>query len=132
MLAPISLYPDPLLAQVLMAATYPLEVVEAARWVKANPKVKGNKAVKAAENQPCGVSVKSLVVFPEELAMMNEKLDWKQKVGDTFLAQQKDVLDSVQRLRRQAYDPRNLKSPDEPSWACPVSSPFGAPNAQAL
>src|SRR5262245_1157027 len=98
LVAPIALYPDDLLSQVLMAATYPLEIVQAARWAKANPNVKGDAAVKAVESQPWDVSVKSLVAFPQILEPMNEKIDWTQKLGDAFLADQKAVLDAVQRL----------------------------------
>jgi hypothetical protein len=77
------------LAQVLMASTYPLEIVHAARWVKENPKLKGEAAVKAVENQPWDTSVKSMVEFPQILGPMNDKLDWTQRLGDAFLAQQK-------------------------------------------
>lgn len=110
LVAPIALYPDALLAQVLMASTYPLEVVHAARWVKQNPKLKGDAAVKAVENQPWDVSVKSLVAFPQILGPMNDKLDWTQRLGDAFLAQQQDVFAAVQRLRKQARDAGNLQS----------------------
>jgi len=110
LLAPIALYPDSLLAQILMAATYPLEVVQAARWSKANPKLDGDAAVKKVEGESWDVSVKSLVAFPNVLEMMNEKLDWTQKLGDAFLAQQKDVAEAIQRLRRQAKDAGNLQS----------------------
>ena len=113
LVAPIALYPDSLLSQVLMAATYPLEVVQAARWVKANPNVKGEAAVKAVESQPWDVSVKSLVAFPQALEPMNEKLDWTQKLGDAFLADQKAVLDAVQRLRQRADKSGNLKSNEQ-------------------
>ncbi|MGV0952423.1 MAG: DUF3300 domain-containing protein, partial [Azonexus sp.] len=108
--APIALYPDALLSQILMASTYPLEVVSAARWAKANPDVKGDAALKKVENETWDVSVKSLAAFPSILDMMNEKLDWTQKLGDAFLAQQKDVLASVQRLRKLAKDNGNLES----------------------
>jgi len=110
LVAPIALYPDDLLSQVLMASTYPLEVVQAARWVKANPNVKGEAAVKAVEKQSWDVSVKSLVAFPQVLEPMNEKLDWTQKLGDAFLADQKSVLDAVQRLRQRADQAGNLNS----------------------
>ena len=110
LLAPIALYPDSLLAQILMAATYPLEIVQAARWSKANPKLNGDAAVKKAEGENWDVSVKSLVAFPNVLEMMNEKLDWTQKLGDAFLAQQKDVAAAIQRLRRQAQNAGNLQS----------------------
>jgi Protein of unknown function (DUF3300) len=113
LVAPIALYPDDLLSQVLMASTYPLEVVQAARWVKANPNVKGDAAVKAVENQNWDVSVKSLVAFPQVLEPMNDKLDWTQKLGDAFLADQKSVLDAVQRLRLRAEQAGNLKSTEQ-------------------
>jgi len=96
-----------------MASTYPLEIVHAARWVKANPKVKGDAAVKAVENQPWDTSVKSLVAFPQILEPMSDKLDWTQKLGDAFLAQQKDVFDAVQRLRARAQESGNLKSNEQ-------------------
>jgi hypothetical protein len=108
LVAPIALYPDSLLAQVLMASTYPLEVVHAARWVKEHPDLKGDAAVKAAQDQPWDVSVKSLVAFPQVLVPMNEKLDWTQKLGDAFLVQEKDVLAAVQRLRVRAQQAGNL------------------------
>jgi hypothetical protein len=110
LVAPIALYPDSLLSQVLMASTYPLEVVHAARWVKAHRNLKGDAAVKAVENEPWDVSVKSLVAFPQVLEPMNDKLDWTQKLGDAFLASQKDVLDAVQRLRVRAQQAGNLTS----------------------
>ena len=113
LVAPIALYPDDLLSQVLMASTYPLEIVQAARWAKANPNVKGDAAVKAVENQTWDVSVKSLVAFPQILEPMNEKLDWTQKLGDAFLADQKSVLDAVQRLRAKAEQSGNLKSTEQ-------------------
>jgi Protein of unknown function (DUF3300) len=113
LVAPIALYPDSLLSQVLMASTYPLEVVYAARWVKANPNVKGDAAVKAVANEPWDVSVKSLVAFPQVLEPMSDKLDWTQKLGDAFLAQEKDVLDAVQRLRARAHEAGNLKSNEQ-------------------
>jgi hypothetical protein len=113
LVAPIALYPDSLLSQVLMASTYPLEVVQAARWVEANPSVKGDAAVKAVESQPWDVSVKSLVAFPQILQPMNEKLDWTQKLGDAFLADEKAVLDAVQRLRQRAQQSGNLQSNEQ-------------------
>lgn len=110
MLAPVALYPDPLLMQVLMAATYPLDVVKATNWSKAHPDKKGDAAVQAVAPEPWDVSVKSLVAFPQVLLVMSDKIDWTQKLGDAFLGQQKDVLDSVQRLRRQAQAAGNLTS----------------------
>ncbi|MCP3720738.1 DUF3300 domain-containing protein [Paraburkholderia sp. CNPSo 3281] len=113
LVAPIALYPDSLLAQVLMASTYPLEIVHAARWVKANANVKGDAAVKAVQNEPWDTSVKSLVAFPQILEPMNDRIDWTQKLGDAFLAQQKDVFDAVQRLRARAQESGNLKSNEQ-------------------
>ena len=115
LLAPIALYPDDLVAQVLMASTYPLEIVEAARWAKKpeNAKLTGEALDKALAAQSWDVSVKSLVPFKDVLANMDEKLDWTQKLGDAFLAQQKDVMDAVQRLRSRADEAGNLKSNEQ-------------------
>jgi hypothetical protein len=110
MLAPIALYPDALLAQTLMAAGYPLEVVEAARWSAANPNLKGDAAVAAVKDKSWDVSVKSLTAFPQVLKMMNDQLDWTQKIGDAMIAEQKDVAESVQRLRAKAAAAGNLKT----------------------
>lgn len=113
MLAPVALYPDSLLAQVLMASTYPLEVVQADRWAKQNKGLKGDALTAALEKQPWDPSVKSLVNFSQVLAMMSEKLDWTQKLGDAFLAQQKDVMAAVQVLRKKAAEAGNLKTTKE-------------------
>ncbi|MCU0561122.1 MAG: DUF3300 domain-containing protein [Desulfobacterales bacterium] len=112
-LAPIALYPDSLLAQVLMASTYPLEIVQADRWAKQNKELKGEALTGALEKQNWDPSVKSLVNFPQVLAMMSEKLDWTQKLGDAVLAQQKEVMETVQRLRRKAVDAGTLKTTAE-------------------
>jgi hypothetical protein len=101
------------LSQVLMASTYPLEIVQAARWVQANPKVTGDAAVKAVEKEAWDVSVKSLVAFPQILLPMNEKLDWTQRLGDAFLSQQADVMAAAQRLRQQAHQAGTLKSNEQ-------------------
>lgn len=100
--APIALYPDSLLAQVLMASTYPLEVVEAARWRKEHPGLEDKALDDALKSQSWDASVKSLVAFPQVLTMMNEELAWTQKLGDAFLAQQSDVMYAVQLLRGKA------------------------------
>jgi hypothetical protein len=110
LLSPVALYPDTLLSQTLMAATYPLEVVEAARWSQANPNLKGDAAVTAVKDKSWDVSVKSLVAFPQTLSMMNANLDWTQKVGDAMIGQQKDVADSIQRLRARAAAAGTLKT----------------------
>ncbi len=108
MLAPIALYPDALLAQVLVAATYPIEVVQADRWVKNNKNLRGDQLNAAMDKQSWDLSVKALVPFPQVLAMMSDKLDWTQRLGDAFLAQQADVMDTVQALRRKAKAQGNL------------------------
>jgi len=113
MLAPIALYPDPLLSQVLMASSYPLEVVEADRWSRAHPELRGDAAVNAVEEQSWDPSVKSLVAFPQVLHTMDDKLDWTERLGDAFLAQQDAVMDTVQRLRHKARDAGNLDSNEE-------------------
>ncbi|OFZ89727.1 MAG: hypothetical protein A2W21_15280 [Betaproteobacteria bacterium RBG_16_66_20] len=110
MLAPIALYPDPLLAQVLMAATYPLEVAAAARWSRANPGLQGDDAVRAVEYEDWDPSVKSLVAFPQLLARMDENPDWTRRLGEAFLAQEPHVMDTVQQLRRRARAAGQLAS----------------------
>jgi hypothetical protein len=112
-LAPIALYPDPLVSQILMASTYPLELVQADRWAKQNSKLKGDALTKALESQDWDPSVKSLVNFPQVLSMMSEKVDLTQKVGDAFLADQKKVLDTIQSLRAKAQAAGNLKTTTE-------------------
>src|SRR5947208_1282434 len=112
-LAPIALHPDPLISQILMASTYPLEVVQADRWAKQNAKLKGDALTAALEKQDWDASVKSLVNFPQVLTMMSEKLDWTVKLGDAFLADQKTVMDAVQKLRQKAYVQGSLKSNPE-------------------
>ncbi len=102
MLAPVALYPDALLVQVLMAATYPLEVIEASRWVTARPDLKGPALAAALEQQHWDPSVKSLTNFPSLLTMMDQRLDWTQKLGDAFLSQKDQVMDTVQKLRAAA------------------------------
>jgi hypothetical protein len=113
LLAPIALHPDSLIAQILMASTYPLEIVQADRFAKQNKTLKGDALTKALEAQQWDPSVKSLVNFPQVLTMMSEKLDWTQKLGDAFLADQKKVLDTIQGLRAKAQASGNLKTTKE-------------------
>jgi uncharacterized membrane protein YgcG len=113
LMAPIALYPDALLAQVLMASTYPLEIVEAARWQKANSTLKEKALEDALQKQSWDPAVKSLTAVPQVLTMMNEKLDWTTKLGDAFLAQQADVLKTAQSLRKKADEAGNLKTSKE-------------------
>jgi hypothetical protein len=113
MVAPIALYPDSLVSQILMASTYPLEVVEADRWAKQNKNLKGDPLTTALEQKSWDPSIKSLVQFPQVLSMMSEKLEMTQRLGDAVLAQQKDVLDAIQRLRAKAQASGNLKTTQE-------------------
>ncbi len=112
MLAPIALYPDQLLSQILMASTYPLEVVEAARWVRNpdNAALTGDALANALKSEPWAPSVKSLVPFPQVLHMLDENLTWTEQLGDAFLSSEKAVMASVQRLRKQAQEAGHLKS----------------------
>lgn len=110
--APIALFPDPLLGSILAAATYPLEVVEAARWLDdpAHAALQGDGLAAALESQSWDPSVKFVVSFPGVLRMMNSNLEWTEELGDAFLAQQAEVMDSVQRLRQRAAANGSLKS----------------------
>jgi Protein of unknown function (DUF3300) len=113
LVAPIALYPDALLAQVLTASTYPLEVTMAARWSEKNANIKGAALEDAMQKQPWDPSVKGLTSVPQVLAMMNEKLDWTSQLGEAFLAQPDDVQNAIQALRKQAETTGNLKSGKE-------------------
>ncbi|WP_349570521.1 DUF3300 domain-containing protein [Azotobacter salinestris] len=113
MLAPLALYPDALLAQVLMASTYPGDVADAVVWSRAHPDVSGDDAVRQVANEPWDPSVQSLVAFPAVLVTLGQDPAWVQRVGDAFLAQPADVMDSVQRLRRQAQAAGNLQSSEQ-------------------
>jgi len=108
--APIALYPDPLLMQILMASTYPLEIVQAERWIKERPKLRGEELDKAPEAQTWDASVESLTHFPDVLGRMSKNLDWTSELGDVFLAQQADVLVAIQRMRRKANQAGTLES----------------------
>ena len=102
LVAPIALYPDELLANVLAASTYPLEVVQADRWAKANKSLKGDALKAAVDKQAWDDSVKALASTPDVLSMMSDKVDWTKDLGDAVLAQQPDVMDAIQRLRAKA------------------------------
>ena len=110
LVSPIALYPDNLLAEVLMASTYPLEIVEAERWVKENKSLKGDQLKAAVDEQTWENSVKSLAATPEVLEMMSKQLSWTKQLGDAVLAQQADVMDAVQRLRGKAQANKKLTS----------------------
>ncbi len=109
LVAPIALHPDPLLTEILMSSTYPLEVVQADRWAKANKALKGDALTAALEKQSWDDSVKSLVQVPVVLSMMAEQLEWTQKLGDAVLAQQPDLMDAIQSLRESRARQRQAR-----------------------
>ena len=113
LVAPIALYPDPLLAQVLVASTYPLDVVLAQQWLTQNAKLKGEELSKAAEQQSWDPSVQALVLLPDALKLLSENISWTKDLGDAFLAQQEDVMTAVQELRRRAKDDGKLESTEQ-------------------
>lgn len=108
LLAPVALYPDTVLSHVLIASTYPLEVVEADRWARNNSHLTGDNAVNSVDNKDWDPSVKALVAFPDILKRMSDDLDWTQQLGDAFLASEERVMDSIQKLRNRAYASGNL------------------------
>ncbi|MBV7406470.1 DUF3300 domain-containing protein [Enterobacter sp. ENT03] len=121
--APVALYPDALLSQVLMAATYPANVVQAVQWSQDNPTLEGDAAIQAVINQPWDPSVRSLVAFPSLMALMGENPQWVQNLGDAFLAQPKEVMDSVQKLRALAQQTGALTStPQQKVTTVPAKS----------
>jgi hypothetical protein len=113
LVSPIALYPDDLLAQVLMAATYPLEVVEASRWVTAHKTLKGTALKEAIDKEKWDDSIKGLIATPQVLDMMSNKLSWTKDLGDAVLAQQADVMDAVQKLRARADANKKLTTTKE-------------------
>ena len=112
MLAPIALYPDTVLSHVLIAATYPLEVIQAARWSRANPGLTGQDAVAAVEYMNWDPSVMALAAFPELLRRLDEDIEWTHRLGDAFLVQEEQVVGTIQNLRDRAYAHGHLRSND--------------------
>ena len=110
LVAPIALYPDPLLAEVLMASAYPLDIVQADRWLRSHKNLKGDQLKAALAKEDWDDSIKSLAATPDVLAMMSEKLDWTEKLGDAVVDQQPDVMDAIQRLRAKAQANNKLTS----------------------
>jgi Protein of unknown function (DUF3300) len=113
LVAPIALYPDPLLGQVLVAATYPLEVVQAQQWIAQQPDLKGDALLEAAQKQPWDPSVQALVAFPDLIKRLSENIGWTTDLGNAFLAQQSELMDAVQRLRLQAKQEGKLSSGEQ-------------------
>ena len=110
LVAPIALYPDPLLSQVLAASTYPLEIVEAQQWLQQNRNLSSQQLVEAAKQQNWDASVQLLVAFPEVMALVTRDVRWTTDLGNAFLAQQADVMDAIQRLRAEASNNGRLRS----------------------
>ena len=123
LVAPIALYPDPLLTQILVACTYPLEVVEAYQWLQHNPGLTGSALTEAAQQQNWDASVQALVVFPDVLKRLNDDVTWTTNLGNAFLAQQAEVMDAVQTLRQKAQQEGKLNStPQETVSSVPQDS----------
>ncbi len=110
LVAPIALYPDSLVAQILAASTFPEEVVEADRWVQAHPDLKGDALGQAVDQQPWDPSVKALAAFPSVLGNMDKNLSWTSTLGDAYYNQQQDVMDAVQVMRHKAQGAGSLKT----------------------
>jgi len=110
LVAPVALYPDTLLSQVLVACTYPLEVVQAFQWVSKNPGLQGPALTQGAEQQNWDASIQALVMFPDVLKRLNDDVTWTTNLGNAFLAQQQDVMDAVQRMRAKAQQAGKLAS----------------------
>src|SRR5271166_3111575 len=110
LVAPIALYPDPLLSQIMVASTYPLEVVQAFQWQQRNPGLNGPALTQAAQQQNWDPSIQALVVFPDVMKRLNDDVTWTTNLGNAFLAQQNDVMDAVQRMRQKAQQAGKLAS----------------------
>lgn len=111
--APIALHPDALLAQILMASTYPLEIVESCRWVQKNPSLTGKAQEEALKQQDWDPSIKSLCPLPSVLKQMSDNLDWTQDLGDAFLGQKAELMQTVQKMRHKALEAGTLKSSEQ-------------------
>jgi hypothetical protein len=115
LVAPLALYPDALVAQILAAATYPSEIVEAERWIEQHKDLKGDKLAKEVNKQSWDASVKALVQFPAVLANMNQNLAWTSELGDAYVNQQQDVTQAIQTMRQRAQQAGNLNTTNQES-----------------
>ena len=113
LVAPIALYPDPMLAQVLAASTYPLEIVQLQQWLEKNKTLKDKALADAVQKQPWDPSVQGLAAMPDLVKRLANDIQWTTDLGNAFLAQQSDVMDAVQRMRKKAQDTGNLKSTEQ-------------------
>src|SRR5262249_10959860 len=110
LVAPIALYPDQILSQLLVASTYPLEIVEAQRWLKQNSQLSGQALADAAKKQPWDPSIQAMVLMPDVLKRMDENVSWTSDLGNAFLAQQQDVMQAIQRMRQKAQSSGALQT----------------------
>ena len=113
LVAPIALYPDPLLAQVLVASTYPIEIIQLQQWLERNPGIEGDALVDAVAKEPWDPSIQSMAAVPEALERLGNDIQWTTELGNAFLAQQGDVMDAVQRMRQKARDKGALESNEQ-------------------
>jgi hypothetical protein len=113
LVAPIALYPDPLLAQLLAASTYPLEIIQLQQWLEKNKELKGDALTAAVEKQDWDPSVQAMSAFPDVVKQLGDNIKWTSELGNAFLAQQSDVMAAVQRMRKKAMDAGNLKSTEQ-------------------
>jgi len=113
LVAPIALYPDPMLSQTLIASTYPLEVIQLQQWLDQNKSLKGKALADAVAKQDWDPSIQSLAGLPEVVKLLSENIKWTTDLGNAFLAQQDDVMAAVQRMRKKAQDTGNLKSSEQ-------------------
>ncbi len=113
LVAPIALYPDPLLAQVLVASTYPLEIIQLQQWLEKNTGLEGDALAEAVAKQPWDPSIQSMAAVPEVVTRLADDVQWTTELGNAFLAQQQDVMDAVQRMRKKAQDNGALESNEQ-------------------
>src|ERR1700741_3773827 len=113
LVAPIALYPAPLLAQVLAASTYPLEIMQLQQWLEKNKNLKDKELVDAVSKQPWDPSIQAMAALPDLVKRLTDDIQWTTDLGNAFLAQQSDVMDAVQRMRKKAEEKGNLKSNEQ-------------------
>src|SRR5258708_14499656 len=113
LVAPIAIYPDPLLAQVLAASTYPLEIIQLQQWLEKNKNLRDEALVDAVAKQPWDPSVQAMAALPDVVKRLADDIQWTTDLGNAFLAQQSDVMDAVQRMRSKATETGNLKSNEQ-------------------
>src|SRR4051812_32451486 len=113
LVAPIALYPDPLLAQVLAASTYPLEIIKLQRWLAQNSTLKDKALLDAVEKQPWDPSVQAMAALPEVVKRLGDDIGWTADLGNAFLAQQADVMEAIQRMRTKAQEKGTLKTTEQ-------------------